>query len=258
MPELPDVEVFRRYIDSTSLHKELIGVDVEDDRLLDESTTVKDLEKLEGSEFMETKRIGKHCLIKTGKRWLALHFGMTGLVEYHKRGEPEHVKVRFRFPDGYELNYICTRVLGKLTITDDPGIYAENNDLGPDIYDMEKEEFVKRLSSKRGQIKSALMDQSLMSGLGNIYTDEVLFHASIHPKTRVSELNEEDLEGIHDIVREVIETTVKAGADPGKMPDDYLIPLMGKEDRCPLDGGKIENIKVNGRTTYFCSKHQSS
>lgn len=255
MPELPDVEVFGRYIQSTSMKKKIEDVEVKDDRIL-EGIEESDLERIKGEEFTDTRRVGKHLFLEAGKNWIILHFGMTGYVEYYKETEPDYVKVRFGFENGYNLAYICTRLLGKVAMTDEPQKYLDQNGVGDDIMNLDKDEFIDRLSSKRGQIKSALMDQSLMSGLGNIYSDEVLFQLGIHPKTRMGDLEKGDIERIRDTMAEVVERSIEAGADPEDMPDDFLIPIREEGQTCPKDGGKIGMIKVNNRSTYYCTKHQ--
>ena len=255
MPELPDVEVFRRYIQSTSLKKKIEDVEVKDERIL-EGIDELELEDVLEEEFTDTRRIGKHCFLKAGDKWIVFHFGMTGFVSYYKENDPDHVKVRFGFEDGYNLSYVCTRILGKVTLTEDPDDYAEKNNVGPDIMDLEKEDFVNKLSSKRGQVKSALMDQSLMSGLGNIYTDEVLFQMGIHPKKEVSDLDEDTIGRIRDKTVDVLEKSIDASADPEKMPDYFLIPRRKEGESCPKDGAGIDKIRVNNRSTYLCPKHQ--
>jgi formamidopyrimidine-DNA glycosylase len=257
LPELPDVEVFRRYVDSTSLHSGIRDVEVRDDRILDDIKE-SDLRDLIGKQFDETMRIGKHLFLKTGNRWLVFHFGMTGFVKYYKNDEPDHVKVRFGLINSYNLVYICTRMFGKVTLIEVIDEYISENDIGPDILGIDKDGFVSRLKSKRGSIKSALMDQSLMSGLGNIYTDEVLFHAGYHPMSSCENFKDGDLSDLHRTIVKVLETAIEAGADPDELPDDYLIPLRGKNAVCPLDGTVIEKIKLNGRSTYFCPGHQET
>lgn len=255
MPELPDVEVFRRYIESTSLHKKIIDVEVADGRIL-EDVSRKDLEELEGNRFIETRRIGKYCFLEADGQWLVMHFGMTGYPKYFKKEGPDKVKVSFGLENNYRLAYVCTRLLGKVSLCGDPDEYSGKKDIGPDILEIGDDRFMEMISKKRGKIKTALMDQSLMSGLGNIYTDEVLFQTGIHPETKVPDLKAEDLSKLRKNTIKVLEEAIETKADPKKMPSDYLIPLRGNEDRCPKDRGRIRKIKVNGRSTYYCSRHQ--
>jgi formamidopyrimidine-DNA glycosylase len=255
LPELPDVEIFRRYIGSTSLHKNIVSVDVADKRIL-EGVSPRSLENLAGSEFKNTRRIGKYCFVEAEGGWLVMHFGMTGYPKYYRKDRPDKVKVNFGYDNDYNLAYVCTRMLGKISLCGDPDDYSVKNDIGPDILGMDDESFMKLISKKKGKIKAALMDQSLMSGLGNIYTDEVLFQTGIHPETRVSDLKRNDLSELRRDMKKVLHEAIKAGADPEEMPPEYLIPIREKEEKCPRDQGKIEKTKVNGRSTYFCSKHQ--
>jgi formamidopyrimidine-DNA glycosylase len=100
------------------------------------------------------------------------------------------------------------------------------------------------------------MDQSIVAGIGNVYSDEILFQAGVHPGTRVSELDETRVEDIFDKMKKVLRTAVDRDADPGRFPSTYLLPNRGKKGACPLCGTKWETMKLGGRTAYFCPRCQ--
>jgi len=260
MPELPDVEVFRKYMDRTSLHKKIIGVEVEHERVLQNITPKKLEQKLKGRRFVGTRRHGKHifaCLDE--KFWIMFHFGMTGFFKYFKREreKPPHTRILFHFSNHYHLAYDNQRMLGKVQVAEDAGDYVRKNDLGEDARDVSLSAFQKLIQGRRGSIKTFLMNQSLIAGIGNIYSDEILFQSQIHPKTPVKKLDQNQIKKMYQRMNQVFSTAIEKKVNPDEFPQDWLIPHREEEESCPRCGGKIEKIKVNNRGTYFCSKCQT-
>jgi formamidopyrimidine-DNA glycosylase len=259
MPELPDVEVFRQYMNNTALNKKITGVEVENTRVL-QGTTPQGLgKKIHGHIFVKTKRHGKHmfaCL--DGEFWLTFHFGMTGFFKYYRSEDeqPPHARVIFHFDNGYHLAYDNQRMLGEVEVIRNAGEYIMKNDLGEDALDLSKQRFQKLVLGRRGAIKTMLMNQSLIAGIGNIYSDEILFQTGIHPKTQVKELDENKIEELFDQMRRVLNTAIDKKADPDEFPSDFLIPHRGEDDSCPKCGGAVKKIKVSNRGTYFCPNCQ--
>ncbi|MGA8853002.1 MAG: zinc finger domain-containing protein, partial [Christiangramia sp.] len=122
--------------------------------------------------------------------------------------------------------------------------------------DFSKKEFLELFEKKKGSIKTALMDQSFIAGLGNLYVDEILYHSGIHPKSKVENLSEKDLSAMYNNMVEVLETVTKSKTEGTKIPDTYLRPHRTEGEDCPNGKGKIEMIKVGGRSTYFCPECQ--
>jgi len=101
------------------------------------------------------------------------------------------------------------------------------------------------------------MDQSTLAGLGNVYSDEVLFRAGIHPRRKLEDLEDRDLDRLFAAMREVLEAAIEAQVETDKMPDDFLIPLREVEKpRCPRCGASLATVKACGRTAYFCPSCQ--
>lgn len=259
MPELPDVEVFRRYFNSTALHQKIERVEVRKEKMLSGVSPDRFRHEPVGKEFLETARHGKHLFARLDSHlWVMLHFGMTGKLQYYKNPdeEPAHARVLFHFDNGYQLAYDNMRMLGKVSLVEDYDQYIRENGLGPDALSLEYNDFANLLSQKRGMIKSAFMDQSFIAGLGNIYVDEILFHCDIHPKSQVSDLSDDLRQKLFDTMNQVLETAIDRQVNVEQFPDDYLLGHREPDAECPKCGGTIQKIKVSSRSTYFCEQHQ--
>ena len=157
MPELPDVEVFKRYLDATALHKTITAVKVKSARILEGVSPQRLQEKLRQQQFHSTHRHGKHLLVALDQGpWLTLHFGMTGFLKYFKRmdKDPEHDRLLVSFDNGYHLAYVCQRKLGNVGLTDDVDSFVKKKQLGPDALSLDLDGFRRALQGKRGTIKS--------------------------------------------------------------------------------------------------------
>ena len=233
---------------------------VSSDRILSNISAETLREHLKDTELVDTYRHGKHLFTETASgEWLRMHFGMTGRLKYFKKNSsrPEHVMVLLDFKGGYSLAWVCVRKLGRMGLVKDVDSFVMEKGLGPDALKLEEDEFVDILGKKRGYVKSSLMDQETISGLGNIYTDEILFQSGIHPRTPVGELDEGALRSLFLKTGEVLEEAIECAADPQAMPDDYLLPHRGEDGNCPVCGDALKKIKISGRTTYYCPKRQA-
>ena len=262
MPELPDVERFRRYFEATALHQEIIAVEIHSRQVL-EATQAEELkEGLAHHTFEATDRHGKHLFAQLDNgRWLRLHFGMSGGLSYFKRMEddPQYDRLLISFANGYHLAYTSQRKLGEITLLDDKAACIERHDLGPDVMSdaLDLARFKGLLADRRGMIKSALMDQHLMSGIGNVYSDEILFQVGIHPRAKVPDLDEEQITRIYHEMREVLQTAIEHQADPAQFPPSYLTPHREEGAPCPRCDDEIARVKVSGRSAYYCPTCQS-
>ena len=257
MPELPEVAYQKIYVDSTSLHQKIVKVETGADKIF--QSPKKDFEELLlHNEFVSSHQIGKYLLLELkDKGWLVIHFGMTGKLDYFKHDEiQKHAQLTLSFENGGKLSFICPRKFGKLFLTESVDAFKKQQNLGPHASDLSKKEFLELFEKKRGSIKTALMDQSFIAGLGNLYVDEILFHSGIHPKSKVENLSEKDLSSIYKNMVEVLETVTKSKTEGTKIPDSYLRAHRTEGEDCPKGKGKIEMIKVGGRSTYFCPECQ--
>jgi formamidopyrimidine-DNA glycosylase len=266
VPELPDVELFKRQLDSTSLHQTIASVTVNDRRILADISPIQLTARLKGNEFQSSRRHGKHLLVALDEGgWLTMHFGMTGrLQHFHDMADdPPFDRVRFDFDNGWHLAYVNVRMLGRVGLAEDADGFIASQALGPDALDrrFDLEAFKAALEGRRRDVKSALMDQSIMAGVGNIYSDEILFQAGIHPKTRVSDLEAQRLEELFRQTKAVLRTAIarRAGSEQflDRLPSDYLLPHRERGGRCSRCGGEIQTLRALGRTAYFCARCQS-
>lgn len=257
MPELPEIALFKKYVDATSLHKKIASLSFPDTSLLQSSKSDFE-EALKEEEFKKTSRIGKYLFLQTtGNLVLVLHFGMTGELEYYKNQDPpKYAKLIFHFDNGYQLAYSCKRKLGKLYLTESIEDFKDDHSLGKDALDLEEMEFLELLDQKSGSIKGALTDQHLIAGIGNVYSDEMLYQCKIHPKTKVEKLSDSEKKELYRQMKKVLETAIENEGERSEFPSDYLISHRKEGEKCPKCSGKIEKIKVSGRSTYFCPKCQ--
>lgn len=261
MPELPDVEVFRRYFHSTSLHQRIAGI-----ALLahDLRRVARDNEleaALVGKEFTGSRRHGKYFFADLEEdKWLMLHFGMTGYLKYFRDTdeEPQHMRLRVDFENGAHLGYTCQRKLGSILVVENMTQFIKDEGLGPDALDptLDAETFSATLSASRSTVKAALMEQERIAGIGNIYSDEILYRARVHPGARANRLNSHVWQDLFNATGEVLQTAIDCEVDPERFPADYLLPHRHKDGTCPC-GGELVQRKISGRTAYFCPACQT-
>jgi formamidopyrimidine-DNA glycosylase len=260
MPELPDVEQFKTYIDATSLHNKIENVSILNDKILENVSEPQLQKALISKSFKKSYRHGKYLfLYTTGENILVLHFGMTGYPEYKRQAGEEHAHMRMRidFDNGYYFGFINQRLLGRISITAHLKSYLQEQELGVDALKLDYETFLDILAKSRGNIKNALMNQNRVAGIGNIYSDEILFQSGIHPKTRSSDLSDQNKQTIFDNIAYVLKTSIKNNADIRKLPKQFIIPHRAEGDACPKCGTQIKKEKVSGRTAYYCPQCQT-
>lgn len=258
MPELPDVQVFKEYLDSTSLHERIDHVYVSAEDVLEVAPgTLRS--HLQGKALQSSRRHGKHLFIDIeDDLWLRLHFGMTGLLKYYRKEDqaPDHIRLRLDFGNGYHLAYKNARKLGQIGLVEDVDAYIQETGLGPgalsDALDLRR--FRELLEVRRGTIKGALMNQDLIAGIGNIYADEILFHAGIHPEAKVNELDDDGVEKVFRSMKSELQRAIDARVED--FPKNFLVPRREEGAKCPRCGGTIRKSQVSGRPTYFCPDHQ--
>jgi formamidopyrimidine-DNA glycosylase len=258
MPELPDVEAFRRYLDSTALHQRIENVRVRHERVLEGVSARRLTLELNGRTFESTDRHGKYLFVDTGRApWLVLHFGMTGCLEYEKDREPgDHDRVVFDFDNGYSLTYVCSRLLGKVTLTKSPQRFVQEAGLGPDALTIDAEQFASRVRGSRAAVNSCLMNQALLAGVGNIYSDEILFQSRISPRFKSSKVTDKQAGQLYGKMLHVLKMAADRKADPSKLPASWLLPHRDAGGPCPRCGGDIKKGKTSGRSAYWCPRCQ--
>jgi formamidopyrimidine-DNA glycosylase len=259
MPELPDVETFKRYLDATSLHQRITGVDVRSAYVLKGVSARELARRLNGRSFESSRRHGKHLFVRTdGDFWLRLHFGMTGSLHYFKGEEkaPKHARVVFVFERDRRLAFEDQRKFGEIGLIEDVNEYLKKRALGPDALDISLSQFREILGKHRGKVKTILLNQKLIAGIGNIYADEALFHTRVHPATDAAHLGEKSVSKLFRTTRHILKKAIDAKANVDRMPKSWLLPQRGKGGKCPRCARELKSATIGGRTAWFCAHCQ--
>lgn len=256
MPELPSVEIFKGYFDSTSLNQKIRNADMRSPEILMD-TDISQLEKsLQEHEFVDSRRYGKYlfCQLDNGF-FLILHFGMTGYFKYFRKNSSNHVRLLISFYNGYKLALDDMRKFGKVGLTTDPDEFVKNKNLGPDALAINLKTFKKLFKGRKGTIKPLIINQNFIAGIGNLYADEILYQSRIHPLTKADNLGGEKLKILFKAMRKVLNKAIEHQDQPPNMPSSFLLPHRYPGGECP-SGETIKIMKVGGRTTYFCPDYQ--
>jgi formamidopyrimidine-DNA glycosylase len=260
MPELPDVEGYRKYFEETSLNKKIKDISVFHKKSLKGISPAEFREILVGKKFTSSLRYGKYLFGITSKHEsVVMHFGMTGFLVYYKKEEDasSHIRVQFDFSDKSHLGFDCMRMFGKVSYTPDYEQYIRDKDLGRDpiVYKMSYKEFQDIIDDRSSNVKVFLMDQSILAGIGNEMSDEILFQAAILPGRTIDSLSKEENKALFRSINKTLTNGIKY-AQKGKYPDDYLINYRKAGKECPVCGGEIKKSTIGGRSSYYCRKHQ--
>jgi formamidopyrimidine-DNA glycosylase len=259
MPELPEVETFKRYLDSVSLHQRIIGVEVRNAYVLKGVSPRQLARRLKGRCFESSRRHGKHLFVRTdGEPWLRLHFGMTGSLHYLKHDErpPKTARVIFRFASDYRLAFDDQRKFGEIELIEDVDEFLQTRGIGPDALQINFSRLKAIVGKHRGAVKAILLNQKLIAGIGNLYADEILFRAGIHPATEAARLSEKDLTTLFGATRYVLEKAIALKTDFNRLPKSWLLTHRGKAGRCPRCARALKSATIGGRTSWFCAHCQ--
>jgi formamidopyrimidine-DNA glycosylase len=283
MPELPEVEIVVR-----QLEPEIEGHRIERLEVLDERWSrpvpPPELEVAVGGRAIERLgRRGKYILMGLeGQRTLVMHLRMTGnlilregeemldpsegrrLYESERSTEERHLRARFALDDGRELWFTDPRRFGEAFLVDEDGLAARFAKLGVEPFspDFTAQALGEMAAGRTAPLKSFLLDQSRVAGVGNIYADEALFRAELHPLSPAGSMKSEHLEVLRDAVVAALEAGIDAGGssiddyrdargESGTMQDEFLVHTREGKG-CPRCDGPIVRIVVGGRSTYFC------
>ena len=260
MPELPDVETYRRFLATHATGRRIERAVVTDEGAL-RDVSARTLDRaLHGERFEEPGRRGKWLIAPTSGPLLLFHFGMTGHFELGEGpdGRHRHDRVIFELDRG-ELRYRNMRKLGGLWMAaDDEDARHMLAALGPDALDLDRRGFDRALAGRRGGLKAVLMNQAVVAGLGNLLVDEILWQARLHPLRRLDTLTPEERGRLHRKVRHVVRTSVDRFDYVPSM-RGWLNHVRGRPGaRCPRCHTLLERTAVGGRTTWFCPTCQAA
>lgn len=259
MPELPEVETFKRYLDSTSLHQRIADVEARDAYVLKNVSARALARRLKGRRFEDSHRHGKHLFVRAGEElWLRLHFGMTGSLDYLKHDEvaPRTARVILRFANNGRLAFDDQRKFGEIELIRNVNEFLRTRSLGFDALEISFSQFKAIVRKRRGAMKAILLNQQLIAGIGNLYADEILFRARMHPATQAGGLRDKDLRRLFRATRYVLEKAIALKADFNRLPKSWLLPHRGKRGRCPCCRRGLRSAAIGGRTAWFCTHCQ--
>jgi formamidopyrimidine-DNA glycosylase len=287
MPELPEVETVCRQLDPELTGRRIEALEVLDERWCRPTPSIKFEAAVEGATIEGLGRRGKYLLLALdGARTLVMHLRMTGnlvLVEGERKLDPSegrrlyegersvserHLRARFRLDDGRELWFTDPRRFGEAFLIDDADLDARFVKLGVEpLSDAFTPEALGQMAADRTvPLKSFLLDQSGVAGVGNIYADEALFRARLHPLSPAGSMKPEHLEALRDAIIAALEAGIDGGGasiddyrdgrgEKGTMQNEFLVHTREGEP-CPRCDGTIVRIVVSGRSTYYCPSCQ--
>jgi formamidopyrimidine-DNA glycosylase len=271
MPELPEVETIAGGLKNT-----LVGRKIEDVKVVFPGIVKEDWRNFR-RQVVQTKvigvrRRGKFILIDlSNSNTILIHLGMTGSCLFLRRSSPpnkhDHLRVTLSRSQK-ELRYNDQRKFGRIKSfsTSNQGSISDLRKLGPEPLEISATDFVDLLRKRKGRIKPALLNQQIIAGLGNIYADESLFEAGIHPQQRVDKMSPQKLKRLHQAIQRILKKAIKAGGSSienyrdvnGEIGSFQLQHrVYGREGLpCKRCRAKIKRIKISQRSSYFCPRCQ--
>jgi formamidopyrimidine-DNA glycosylase len=287
MPELPEVETVCRQLDSELEGRRIERLEVLDARWCRPAPPAELEAAMEGATIRGLGRRGKYLLLALDReRTLVMHLRMTGnlvMVEGERKLDPSlgrrlyegersvserHLRARFRLDDGRELWFTDPRRFGEAFLVDDADLDRRFEKLGiePLSTGFTPETLGLMAAGRAVPLKSFLLDQSGVAGVGNIYADEALFRARLHPLSPAGSMKPEHHEALRDAIVAALEAGIDGGGasiddyrdgrgEKGTMQDEFLVHTREGEP-CPRCGGTIARIVVSGRSTYYCPSCQ--
>ncbi len=256
VPELPDVEGFRRVLCEHAVGEPIAGIDVRDAGVIRQRCAGDFVRALIGRVFAEPARVGKWLLAPTDGPMLLAHFGMTGSLVWARPDQaldgPEDRYDRVVFDMGTgSLIYRDQRKLRGLWLADtEDEIAAVLGRQGPDALGLTGSRLSDRLQGHRRSLKAVLMDQSVIAGLGNMLSDEVLWRAGIHPVRQFASLDAEERPRFYQSLRAVLRASVKEARIPRSK--RWLSSERNPGGRCPRCHSELRTSRLAGRTSYWC------
>ena len=274
MPELPEVETVKEALKHKILNKKITDVKIYYSKIIEFPSSDEFIKKLIGETITDVKRRGKWLMIETNNYYLLSHLRMEGKYNYKKVSDElnKHEHVEFVFADNTSLRYQDTRKFGRMYLYEKDGINEREplNELGFEPWDkaLTISYLKNKYKNKKKEIKSVLLDQSIIVGIGNIYADEILFLSKINPYKKACDLNEKELNNIIENTKKVLEAAIKAGGTTiksytseegvhGRFQQNLNVHQR-KDDECHICKSKIVKVVIGGRGTYYCPKCQKS
>jgi formamidopyrimidine-DNA glycosylase len=260
MPELPEITVLARQMNKALAGKTIADMAILQPKCLNVEEDVF-RQALTGAQIREVSHHGKWLFVETTQGWLLLCLGMGGeILLVHKDSLPEKHRLVFDFDDGTRLA-INFWWFGYAHYAADLADHAMTATLGPDALDLTLDEFHALLDGRRGGIKSFLLNQSRIAGIGNVYVQDPLFVAGIHPARAIPSLTTEEIAGLWRAIRGTLQQSIDQGGSAWEMDlygkhggwDQRFMRILHLEGQpCPVCGTTIENVKTGSTRTRVC------
>jgi formamidopyrimidine-DNA glycosylase len=270
MPELPEVETIKRDLTPRILGRSFVGVTLNWPNTVRIPSPEAFSRSLVGKGITELDRRGKYLIFRLSSgEALILHFRMSGSLLLDPQGEPDpYIRVVFHLDDGAHLHFRDPRKLGLMWLVKDESKVVGK--LGPEPLDrgFTAEVLGERAKKRSALIKAVLCNQSFLAGVGNMYADEALFAAGIHPMRTANSLSTEEIARLHCALRRVLEEAIgsygasindyrRPDGEPGTAQFVFKVAHRGGQP-CPACATPIERIAIRQRGTYFCPRCQGS
>ena len=265
MPELPEVETIKRELKRAVLGKSIIEVKINNPNVIKGMQRGDFLKHLKNVRINNIIRKGKLLIFELSSgKYLLIHLKMTGQLIFP--GGKQQARISFKLSDNKWLDFNDRRLLGELRVVDDWKSIKFVQELGPESFSLTVDKFKEMLAGKKTKIKPLLMDQTFISGVGNLYAAEALFRARIHPARQANLLSDAEKQRLLKQINIVLNEAIKY---KGSSVDQY-VQLSGQAgdyvryhkvyDRkgkpCFVCKTRIKRIALGGRGTYFCPKCQ--
>jgi formamidopyrimidine-DNA glycosylase len=267
MPELPEVETIKNELLHHVVGRQFIGVVVYDEKPIRQPAVGEFSYQLVGQKIKELQRRGKYLMFHLSSgQVLVVHLRMTGALLLNPEGDDRFARVVFQLNDGSRIVFSDRRRLGVIYLAENDRSVVDK--LGPEplTANFTAKVFAQRLKRRQSPIKAILLDQGVVAGIGNMYADEALFAAKIHPLRIAGDLSyravQKLYEGIVTVLRAAIEskgasvdTYKRPGGDLGTAHDEFKVAHR-RNEKCLICGTAIQRIIIRNRGTYFCPNCQ--
>ena len=266
MPELPEVETVARSLREHLDGRTITGATVNWRRTIARPPAEEFVSQVIGRRIRSVGRRGKYVVIELERGYLLVHLKMSGQLQAVAAGEPldSHIRAVLDLDDGQQLRFRDTRKFGRIYLVDDP--QEVTGSLGPEPLDEDfiLDDFRRLLARRTGRLKPLLLNQHFLAGLGNIYADEALFAAKLHPLRKADSLTPDEQARLYEAIRSVLGgavtargTTLSDGgyADASGQPGSYQtrIAVYGRTGQpCLRCDTPVERIVLGGRSTHYC------
>ena len=266
MPELPEVTTVRRQLKDVIAQKAIKDIAIYDARVIKDTSVNEFKKQVKGKVVKDVLRRGKVIIVKLESGlFLVLHLRISGWIILSKKKE-KHARVVFEFPNNILMNFCDSRVLGQIQLVNDWKELPLIKSMGPEPLEIKKKEFIELFKERNSQIKPLLMNQKFIAGIGNIYAQESLFCAGIHPATAAKRINRERLAKLYDCLVKILKKAIEekgSSVDTYRPPDgqqenyERFLKVYGRQGcRCNTCKNVIKKEVIAGRGTCFCPQCQ--